>query len=69
MPTIRNLREKQGLTRQDLSNKARVSISSIARLENGGVASRNTVLRLCDALGVGIEEVEGVNYQKIAAQG
>lgn len=62
MPTIREIRVSQGLTRQDLSNKAHISTATIARLENDGVASRNTILRLCEVLGVQVDDVSGVTY-------
>ena len=64
MPTIRQLREQKGWSRQYLAEKSRVSIPTIYRLETDEhpATTFNNLLRICEALGVKLEDVEGVSY-------
>lgn len=61
MTTIRELREKAGLTQNELAGKALVSYASISRAENGKGISKTSLLLICRALGVSEGEVTGVN--------
>jgi len=59
MPTIRELRESQGLSQRELADQALVSVQAISRLENGKLVSKITLMRVCKALGVPASEVQG----------
>jgi len=61
--TIKELRENQGLTVQELARKANVSHQTIYRIERGEEVSRVFVARVCRALGKSIDEVEGLNIR------
>jgi transcriptional regulator with XRE-family HTH domain len=62
MPTIREWRERRGLSQQELADKALVSIPAISRLENERPVSRATFRRVCKALDVKESEVSGVRF-------
>ncbi len=64
MSTIRELREKREWSQYDLANAARVGTVTISKMENGKPVSRNSFLRVCDALNVNHVEVEGVSLIK-----
>ena len=50
---IRRVREEQGLTQEDLAQRALMTQSSVARIERGHVTPRiRTVQQLATALGV-----------------
>lgn len=48
---IRNLRLKQNISRQDLADSSGVSVSSIARMEDGEIKSFESFLRIIRSLG------------------
>jgi transcriptional regulator with XRE-family HTH domain len=49
---LRELRRRGGLTQQGLARRAGLSVSTVARLEQGGLPSPATVAALARALGV-----------------
>jgi transcriptional regulator with XRE-family HTH domain len=49
---LKELRQRFGLTQQALARSARLSVSTVARLEQGGRATRTTVNALAQALQV-----------------
>lgn len=61
MIELRLIRENQGLSRAQLAVKANVGEKTIFRAETGQPVRRITLARICKALGVRIEEVEGLN--------
>ena len=52
---LRELRRRVGLTQQALARGAELSVSAVARLEQGGNPAPDTVAALCRALGVPVE--------------
>jgi len=57
--TIKVRRQALGLTQQDVAEAARITRQSLARIEHGhGGASFDTILRIFEKLGLGIEAVE-----------
>jgi DNA-binding XRE family transcriptional regulator len=58
---LRLIRQNQGLSRSELAVKARVGEKTIFRAETGQPVRRITLAKICRALGVKIEEVEGLN--------
>ncbi len=60
MATIRELREAKRLTQAELSSLSTVSIQTISHMEQGRPVSRQSLLRVCNALGVSIGSVQGV---------
>jgi transcriptional regulator with XRE-family HTH domain len=53
---LRSLREAAGMTQEGLARAAQLSVSSVAKLERGGMdPSWSTVLRLAAALGVTVQ--------------
>lgn len=64
MPTIRELRQQKGWTQQELAERATVSMGTVVRVERGDLVHKNTVKRLCEVLGVRVENVSGVNIRR-----
>jgi len=60
---IREIREKQGLTPTQLAAKANVSAQTVYRIERGDPVGRVYIARVCNALGVQMENVEGLNFR------
>jgi len=59
MPTLKQLREKQYISQEDLAKKTGVSPSTINRLENGLQKPRwVTIRKLAEALGVEPGDIE-----------
>lgn len=58
---LRALRKNQGLSRTELAYKAGVSEKTIYRVETGQPVRRETLARICNVLGVSVNEVEGLN--------
>jgi transcriptional regulator with XRE-family HTH domain len=58
MPTIRELRERAGLTPSELAQMARVSYQTVRRLERGERISRTFLMRILNVLGAREEDVE-----------
>lgn len=55
---LKNRREKLGLSKNSLAQKAGVSVQSVSFIEDGvNSPSVSTLLRLCDALGVTPEKI------------
>lgn len=61
--TIRQIRENQGLSVEELAVRAGVSAQTVYRIEQGKPVSRVYVARVCNALGVSIAQVEGLNIK------
>lgn len=61
MDTLKRIRENQGLTQKQLADSAGVAVQTVSRAENGDKVSRVSVARICKALGIRIEEVQGLN--------
>lgn len=61
--TIRETRENQGLSVEELAVKANVSAQTVYRIEQGKPVSRVHVARVCIALGVSIQGMEGLNIR------
>lgn len=53
------LREKAGLTQQELAKQANVYQSAVSRAENGAQPSLVNALKLCRALNTSVEEAFG----------
>lgn len=53
----KRLREASGISIRQLASRAKVSISTITRLENGKPPNYNALLRICSELGIGISEL------------
>ncbi|MFC1713051.1 helix-turn-helix domain-containing protein [Candidatus Poribacteria bacterium] len=53
----KRLREASDISIRQLANRAKVSISTITRLENGKPPNYNALLRICGELGIGISEL------------
>ncbi|MEQ4304093.1 tetratricopeptide repeat protein [Plantactinospora sp. B6F1] len=68
--TLREFRERAGLTQQELADRAGLSVGGLRDLEQGRVAApRSTTLRrLADALGLSAEEAAGLVRLGRAAQ-
>lgn len=58
--TIVETREAKGLSQVELAVKAHISPTIISKLENKHAVSRASFLRVCDALGVSPDHIEGV---------
>jgi Predicted transcriptional regulators len=55
---LKELREKQGLSKNALAQKAGISVQSVSFIEEGvNSPSVSTLLRLCDALGTSPEKL------------
>ena len=55
---LRELRERQNLTREELGTKAAVPVNTISAIEEGRVApSDRTGIKLAKGLGVGVHEI------------
>lgn len=59
LPTLAQLRNRAGISQYRLSGISGVSRSTICRLEGGSrEANVQTAIRLCEALGVAVEQVD-----------
>lgn len=54
---LRRIRTRQSLSIRDVAARARISKTSLVRLEQGGRARATTVLAVCNALGVHVQRV------------
>lgn len=61
MPTIRELRLKHGWSREYLAVSAGVGSQTVSRAEAGEAIRKANALAICRALGVGLDQVEGLN--------
>ncbi|MBV9322872.1 MAG: helix-turn-helix transcriptional regulator [Chloroflexi bacterium] len=52
LPGVRYWRIRRMLLQQQLADQAGVNLSTVARIEGGGLASINTMAKLANALGV-----------------
>jgi len=57
--TARRLREQRGWSREKLAAEAELSLATIQRLEAGHFPRVEHLLRVADALGVGLDELLG----------
>lgn len=58
---LKTIRISQGLSRAELAVKAQVGITTIIRAERGVPVGRITLAKICKALGIKLEDVEGLN--------
>lgn len=59
MPTLREIRESKGMTREELAVKAHISMFTIARIETGAHKPRyNTLQAIAKALKVKASEIQ-----------
>lgn len=65
---IRKYREEYGMTREQLADKALISVESIRRYENGVKIPVRTLYLLATILDVGIDELRGLPKQTIQRQ-
>lgn len=63
IPQLRRWRERQGLTQQELADRAGVSVRSIAGYEGGDGTRPNTARKLAGALGVTVADLIGEESQ------
>lgn len=69
MPTIRELRVRQGMSQKELAVAIGVSEQTINRLETGKSARKSTIVAVCRALYTTMDHVEGYSlFDPIAAQ-
>ena len=61
MPTIREIRESRGWSQGELSHRSGFGVNTISRLENGEEVLRSTLVAICTALGVSVDEITGAN--------
>jgi transcriptional regulator with XRE-family HTH domain len=63
---IRKIRELKGFTQQNLADEIDVSQKSLSRIENGQIsATFSTILKICAALNVKLNELLEFNEQYI----
>lgn len=67
--TIRDLREKRGLTQGQLAQLAQVSYLTISRIENRHPVSRIYIARVCKALDANIDCIEGLVFSQRKVKG
>ena len=61
----RNLRERAGLTREQLGRNAKVSTSTVARLElSDKLPGTANMMRIAAALGVGVNDIIGTGKER-----
>lgn len=58
---IRRARQRMGFSIRDVADRARVSKTSIVRLEGGGAPQVSTLLKVCAALGIHVASVAKPN--------
>ena len=61
MPTLKDIREKRGMTQFELASRAGISIPAVRRMETGAGVLATTAKLVAGALGVPVESIEGVN--------
>jgi transcriptional regulator with XRE-family HTH domain len=62
MATITDVREKKGWTQRQLAGHAGVSYVTVSRIENGHPVGKIYIARVCNALEVSIDSVEGLIF-------
>ena len=62
MATITDMREKRGWTQRQLADHAGVSYVTVSRIENGHPVGKIYIARVCNALEVNIDCVEGLIF-------
>ena len=67
--TVQELRQHKGLTQDDLSDRAGLAYSTLAKIERGAIKNPSvfTIQALAQVLGVSIEEVLGLKAPDVAA--
>lgn len=70
MSKLRELRERAGLTTHDLATEAKVSVSTINRMEHGNAIKRLTAYKVLNVLSgrlggkrIEVEDVEGLQVK------
>lgn len=62
--TLSGWRSERGMRQEDLARLADVTLSTLAGIEQGRQHPRiDTVLRLCDALQIGVEQIIWPEYR------
>lgn len=61
MVTLRELRVKKGLSQTELASKAGVSYNTVSHMERGIRVSVKKAMSVCDALGVTLDDIAGLN--------
>lgn len=57
---LKTIRENKGLTQESLANLAGVGSASVRRAERSIAITRIVAIKICNALGVTPEQVEGL---------
>lgn len=60
MPSIRELRVRRDISQETLARSANVGSQTIWRAEAGRPIRRESALAICQALGVSLSQVEGL---------
>ena len=66
MPTIRELRLRQGMSQEALAVSAGVGSQTVRRAENGGAIRKISALAICRVLNVSLDQVEGLSVLSAA---
>lgn len=61
MSTLAELRVARGWSQVELAVKSGVSVGTVTRAENGRMIQKSGIILMCQALGVNVEDVTGVN--------
>ncbi len=66
---LQTARKKAGLTQQQLCNKARLSYSTLAKIERGAIKSPSifTIVEIAKVLGISLDELVGFSGQSISS--
>jgi len=56
-PSLKRRREREGLTQEQVAEKARIGVRTIQRLEAGGVARYDMLERIAEVLSVSVDEL------------
>jgi transcriptional regulator with XRE-family HTH domain len=59
LPNLRRVRQLKLMTQKQLAEKAHVSPTTVMQIERGHAAQFETIKKLCDALGVEVQELIG----------
>lgn len=58
--TLREVRERAGLSQNALAQKAGITIQTISRIENGLPTKESTIEKICKIIGVSRNDITGV---------
>lgn len=62
--TLREARERAGLSQRKLSEKINIRVETISKIENGASTKEVTLERICAALNVEVNEITDVTIRK-----